>query len=209
MKMNAVPKPTLGRLPMYLNYLKSLPGDGNEHISATTIAKELELGEVQVRKDLGLVTGTGRPKTGHVRKELIQRLEAYLSGEARVPAVLAGAGKLGRALLEYRGFEEYGLEIIAAFDCDETKTGETESGKKIFHNDRLQDICQNNQVRIGVITVPVHAAQNVCDMMVACGIRAIWNFAPCALKTPDGVIVQQENLALSLAHIKKQAELLK
>lgn len=208
MKLNAVPKPTLGRLPMYLHYLKSLPGSCDEHISATTIAKALELGEVQVRKDLGLVTGTGRPKTGHVRKELIQRLEEYLSGEACVPAVLAGAGKLGRALLDYEGFREYGLEIIAAVDCDIDKTGETESGKKVFHSDELCDICTENDIKIGVITVPVGAAQDVCDQMVACGIRAIWNFAPCTLKTPEGVIVQQENLALSLAHIKKQAELL-
>lgn len=208
MKPGAIPKPTLGRLPLYLHYLRNLPDNGDEHISATVIAKALELGEVQVRKDLGLVTGTGRPKTGHVRKDLIRKLEEYLSGENCVPAVLAGAGKLGRALLEYDGFREYGLEIIAAFDLDENRIGKTEAGKPIWHNDRLCDVCGEHRVKIGVITVPVHAAQDVCDKMVACGIRAIWNFAPCTLKVPDGVIVQQENLALSLAHIKKQAEML-
>ena len=208
MKMGTVPKPTLGRLPMYLNYLKSLPGSDTEHISATMIAKALSLGEVQVRKDLGLVTGTGRPKTGHVRRELIAKLEEYLSGEWLVPAILAGAGKLGCALMEFDGFKEYGLDIIGAVDSDAEKAGPTECGKWIAHNSELKEICEKYNVRIGVITVPAHAAQEACDMMIACGIRAIWNFAPCALRVPEGIVVQQENLALSLAHIKQMADLM-
>lgn len=204
MKQSAVPKPTLGRIPLYLDYLRSLPEDAGENISATIIAKALELGEVQVRKDLGYVIGTGRPKTGHVTRELIRQLECFLGSQDSVPAILVGAGKLGRALLDYDGFQEYGLKIVAAFDVDKEKTGSTETGKSVYSLEELPAFCSAYHVRIGVITVPKEAAQNVCDQMLACGIDAIWSFAPCVLKVPDGVVLQQENLALSLAHLKQQ-----
>lgn len=195
---------TLGRLPAYLQYLKELDPALNSNISATIIAKDLGLGEVQVRKDLSAVSGAGRPKLGYKTSALIKRLEDVLGQNNVSKAIIVGAGKLGNALLEYNGFVNYGLEITAAFDVDESKIGNTEFGKPILLLDSLEEYCRDNQIKLAVITVPAKAAQTICDRLTKCGVTAIWNFAPCQLSVPDGIMLQQENLALSLAHLKLQ-----
>ncbi len=189
-------KQTLKRLPVYLNYLKSLPKDSLGNISATMIANALDQNDVQVRKDLSLVCTSGKPKIGYATDELIRALEQFLGYGDADNAILVGAGKLGRALLEYSGFEEYGLNIIAGFDIDEAAVSAT---KKILPISKLKDICQRMHVRIGIITVPASCAQQVCDILVDSGILAIWNFAPTHLSVPDGVLVHNENMASSLA----------
>lgn len=200
MSKSTVPKATLGRLPYYLQYLKNLPKDKSECISATTIAKELSLGEVQVRKDLNLVSGAGKPKVGYVTSDLIQTIEKYLGFSQMTKAVIVGAGKLGQALLEYDGFENYGVKIEAAFDIRDVHT----KSKHVFKMDYFKEYCSKENIHIGIITVCESAAQSVCDKMVDSGITAIWNFAPCKLSVPDGILVMQENLALSLAHLNQQ-----
>ncbi len=204
MKQANVMKATLGRLPAYLQYLKTVDPKECENISATIIAKALGLGEVQVRKDLNSVSGAGRPKLGYKTSDLIKRLEEVLGQKAVCKAVIIGAGKLGNALLDYKGFSNYGLEISAAFDIDAEIIGTQESGKDILHLDCLEEHCKSEDVKIGIITVPENAAQNICDKLINCGIEAIWNFAPCQLNVPEGITLQQENLALSLAHLKLQ-----
>lgn len=204
MKQTSVMKATLGRLPTYLKYLKSLDVSVCENISATTIAKALGLGEVQVRKDLSSVSGAGRPKLGYITVKLIKQLEDVLGQDSVSKAVIIGAGKLGNALLEYNGFSDYGLVVPAAFDIDEAKFGSLSQGKSIFPLDELEDYCKQENIKIGIITVPGSAAQDICDRLIGCGITAIWNFAPCQLVVPEGVTLQQENLALSLAHLKLQ-----
>ena len=198
----SIPKATLGRLPQYLEYLKSLP-ETRRTISATAIAKALSLGDVQVRKDLASVCGAGKPKIGYETKALIERLEVCLGQKNHCRAILAGAGKLGRALLDYEGFSDYGLEIAAAFDCDDA-VGTSEAGKPIYPLEKMRDFCRENGIKIGIITVPKEAAQEVCDLMTENGITAIWSFAPINLKVPKGVALRQENLALSLAHLNQQ-----
>lgn len=193
---------TLKRLPTYLSHLKSLPEDV-EHISATALAASLGMGEVQVRKDLALVSDGGRPKIGYPREGLIQDIEDFLGYANTNDAVLVGAGKLGRALLSYGGFAEYGLNIIAAFDADDVLIGTSKSGKPIMHISRLQDFCRKNKIRIGIITVPAEYAQSVCDQLIETGIQAIWNFAPKHLDVPEGILVQEENMAASLAILSK------
>ena len=204
MKQTNVMRATLGRLPAYLQYLKDLDPTLNSNISATIIAKDLGLGEVQVRKDLSAVSGAGRPKLGYKTSALIKRLEDVLGQNNISKAIIVGAGKLGNALLEYNGFVNYGLEISAAFDIDESKVGNTEFGKPILLLDCLEEYCRENEIKLAVITVPAKAAQSICDRLTKCGVTAIWNFAPCQLSVPDGIMLQQENLALSLAHLKLQ-----
>ncbi len=200
MKRAAVTRATLGRLPAYLRYLKS-PLTRSDTVSATVIAKALNLGEVQVRKDLNDVSGKGKPKIGYLKKELIEDLETYLGLYKRSSAVIVGAGKLGKALMGFEGFSDYGIEISAAFDSDKKRTGQTISGKPIYPVEEFRFYCQMHDIRIGIITVPETAAQDVCSLMVDAGITAIWNFAPVALNVPDSVLLQQENLALSLAYL--------
>ena len=204
MERSNVTKATLGRLPQYLQFLNGLPPGQYDHISATTIAKMLSLGEVQVRKDLAAVSGLGKPKVGYRTSDLIKDLEDALGCKKLTPAILVGAGKLGRALLDYNGFEEYGVQITAAFDCNEQVLRMNKNSKKILPISSLKKYCTENGIRIGIITVGSGSAQDVCDQMLEAGITAIWNFAPCQLKVPDNVLVKQENLALSLAHLNSQ-----
>ena len=196
-----ISKKLLKRLPIYLAHLKSLPENSN--VSATSIAKALNLGDVQVRKDLAKVSEAGRRRTGRCREQLIRDVEEYLDFAAQTGTVIIGAGKLGRALLDYDGFEESGLNVMAGFDL-EPWAEYSESGKPIYSINRLEHFCRHYDVHIGVITVPAESAQRVCDSLVACGITAIWNFAPVHLKVPEHVIVQSENLAVSLTALRVQ-----
>ena len=141
MQSKDISKSTLKRLPVYLSYLKSLPEDGRTHISATALAAALSMGEVQVRKDLALVSNGGRPKIGYLREGLIQDIEDFLGYANTNDAVLVGTGKLGRALLGYSGFAEYGLNIVAGFDSDDVLIGTSKSGKPVMHISRLEEFC--------------------------------------------------------------------
>ena len=197
----SIPKATLGRLPQYLEYLRSLP-EIRSTISATAIAKALSLGDVQVRKDLAAVSGAGKPKIGYETDKLITDIESHLGYERLTNAVLVGAGKLGRALLDYDGFEDCGVKIVAGFDCNETVL--TKGTKDILPIRDIEVYCREHDVKLGIITVGGGSAQDVCDKLVGSGIKAIWNFAPVTLKVPNGVLLKQENLALSLAYLKGQ-----
>lgn len=203
MEIVSVSKATLGRIPRYLNFLRELSPDRVPYISATTISKALTLGEVQVRKDLASVSGAGRPRVGYEIEELIERLEECLGYNRLTSAVLVGAGRLGRALLQYGGFEHFGVKITAAFDCNE-KVINPDDETEILPMNRFDEFCKHHGIRLGIITVGEGSAQAVCDQMINSGITAIWNFAPCKLKVPDGVLLQNENLALSLAHLRNQ-----
>ena len=204
MKLQSISTQTLHRIPLYLNYLRSLPEDGAENISATAIAEALGLNDVQVRKDLAQVSSGGRPKIGYVTKRLIADIEEFMGYNDTRSASIAGAGNLGRALFSYGGFSEYGLELVAAFDVDDSLIGTSIAGKPVLSFDRMKDLCQRMKIRIGIITVPADAAQQVCDQMVESGILAIWNFAPVHLNVPAGVLVRYENIACSLAVLAKR-----
>ena len=201
MEPKPVSRKLLKRLPVYLNYLKNLPED-SPNVSATAMARALELGDVQVRKDLAKIS-TGRRRTGRNRHQLMQDIEEYLNFAEETGTIVVGAGKLGRALLDYAGFEEAGFNVMAGFDI-EPSIDISEGGKPIYPVGRLEHFCKHYDVHIGVIAVPAESAQRVCDSLVACGVRAIWNFAPIHLQVPDYVIVQSENLAVSLTSLRVQ-----
>jgi len=196
-----ISKKLLKRLPVYLAHLKSLPENCN--VSATSMAKALGLGDVQVRKDLAKVSEAGRRRTGRERERLIQDIEEYLDFAAETGTIIVGAGKLGRALLDYTGFEESGLNVMAGFDAHPCAE-HSEIGKPIYPMNRLESFCRHYDVHIGIIAVPAESAQRVCDTLVGCGITAIWNFAPVHLKVPEHVVVQSENLAVSLTALRMQ-----
>ena len=112
--------------------------------------------------------------------------------------MLIGAGKLGQALLAYGGFEEYGLKILAAFD-NHPVIDRTEEGKPVYNISELAGFCRANKILMGIITVPAANAQEVCDLLISCGIKAVWNFAPTHLDVPANILVQNENMATSFA----------
>ena len=198
MERKEISKAVLKRLPGYLSYLRSIPEGSSPYISATALANALGMGEVQVRKDLAMVSDGGRPKIGYLRESLMEDISQFLGYDNTTGAILVGAGKLGQALLGYSGFSAYGLNVLAAFDaapvCDMT-----EEGKAIYPMDKMESFCRTNKVLMGIITVPAQYAQQVCDQMIKCGIKAIWNFAPTHLDVPANILVQNENMATSLA----------
>ena len=198
MENKKISKSVLKRLPGYLSYLKSLPENSPPHISATALAGALGMGEVQVRKDLAMVSDGGRPKIGYLREALIDDIEQFLGYDNTTDAVLIGAGKLGQALMGYKGFDEYGLNILAAFDA-RPQLEKTEEGKPVYNISCLAKFCRSHKVLMGIITTPAEAAQEVADQLIAGGIKAIWNFAPTHLDVPANILVQNENMATSLA----------
>lgn len=198
MQRKEISKAVLKRLPGYLSYLKSTQDGGSIYISATALANALGMGEVQVRKDLAMVSDGGRPKIGYQRERLIDDIEQFLGYDNTTDAVLIGAGKLGQALCGYSGFDAYGLNILAAFDIKPI-TETTDEGTPIYPMEQLQSFCKSNKVLMGIITVPAKFAQEVCNQLIECGIKAVWNFAPTHLDVPENILVQNENMATSLA----------
>lgn len=194
-----ISRKALQRLPIYLSLLKEKRRAGQSNTASSAIAAELGLTEIQVRKDLAAVSKGGRPRLGYVVTDLIRDIEKALGYDNVHDAVLVGAGKLGRALMEYQGFQEYGINIVAGFDICPDRDGPNDGGKPVYPMEKLPDLCRRLKIHMGIITVPAASAQDVCDMLVANGVIAIWNFAPTRLKTPDYILVKTENMAASLA----------
>ena len=196
-----IPEISLQRLPVYLNYLRSLSGEENKFISSGAIAQALGMGEVLVRKDLAYTSSAGRPKVGYVRTELIAALEDYLGCNEKKNAVLVGVGGLGRALLSYGGFVNYGIDIVEAYDSDPLKAGTEIAGKKVCSAEEFERGMAQYSPRLAIIAVPARAAQGACDMLVKAGIKGILNFAPVQLKAPENVTVRNIDVAANLAVI--------
>ena len=179
MRSSTLSKATMGRLPLYLQFIRTVQ---TENVSSATVARALGLGEVQVRKDLASICPAGMPKIGYPTERLREDLEAVLGMKQTIPAVVVGAGKLGRALMAYDGFREY--------------------GKPILPMEEMSGWCREHEVHIGILTVPAGAAQEAADQMVNSGITAILSFVSVPIRVPDTVTVKHENIALSLACLK-------
>ncbi len=200
MKNEYISQATLKRLPQYLRIIKDKKNEYGKNISSTEIATILRLNPIQVRKDLALVSKTdGKPGVGFNIDELIQDLENILNLNNITDAIIVGAGKLGQALLNYKGFEN-NLNILMAFDNDKTKCDD----RKIFFIDEMENLIKNMNIQIGIITVPKENAQDVCDKMINCGVNAIWNFAPINLEVPENIVVKNEDLSTSLLILLKK-----
>jgi redox-sensing transcriptional repressor len=194
-----IPEPTLRRLPKYHHYLVELRERALHEISCTTIGNALNLLPIQVRKDLQYTGIVGRPKVGFQLQELIRAIETFLGWDNTNEAFLVGAGNLGSALLGYERFERFGLSIVAAFDENPNIVGTSIHNKLVLPMEKLVDLAQRMAIHIGIITTPAAVAQQVADLLVSAGVRAIWNFAPVTLNVPPNVIMQNEDLYNSLA----------
>jgi redox-sensing transcriptional repressor len=163
------------------------------------MAEILGVHHTQVRKDLAMTGCQGRPKTGHKVAELMAAIEGFLHWDSHSDAFLVGVGSLGTALMKYPGFDKAGARIVAAFDTDPAKNGLKIGETPILSMEKFASLAQRMHIAVGILTVPIEAAQATADLMTGCGIRAIWNFAPVALDVPDGVIVENLELFTSLA----------
>jgi redox-sensing transcriptional repressor len=198
--MKKFSKNQLQRYPIYLKYFKGLYDEGVEDISSPKIAKALGYSEEQIRKDLQAVSDdAGRPKKGRSVIKLIETIESFLGYRGSMKSFMIGVGHLGAALMNYPNFAEMGLSIVAGFDVDKSKVGATVAGKPVYRLEELPQKMRESHCQIAILAVPVGVAQEVADFCVASGILGIWNFAPTHIDVPNNVIIENVNLASSLA----------
>lgn len=192
--MRKVSVAVLTRLAHYYQILVDLRERGREFVSSEHLGRLMGIDDSLVRKDLsGVMSGVQR--VGYHVPTTVARIQEVLGLASTKETVLVGAGSLGRALLRYTGFAQYGLKIVAAFDRDPAVIGSRIANIPILSLGELEDMIRRMKIRIGIITVPAAAAQEVADRMVRSGTMAIWNFAPVALAVPPEVVVRNENLA--------------
>ena len=194
-----VSESTLRRLPAYLHFLRALKARGRDVVSCSHIGRALQLDPTQVRKDLAATGIVGRPKVGYDLNALVTAITTFLGWNNHKDAFLVGVGHMGAALLGYKQIAQCGINIVAGFDNDPAKIGTKIHGKEIFSLEKLTDLAWRLHVHLGIITVPAAAAQAVAELMVDSGVKAIWNFAPTALRTPENIIVQNEDFYPGLA----------
>lgn len=189
------------RLYSYYILAQRAQEQGATHISSRQLAQYLLIGDTQVRKDMAAINLVGKPKRGyHIDAALVALREAMGINQAH-HAVLCGTGKLGRALLEYSRFNEFGFRLVGAFDIREDVIGHDIAGMRVLPVDHLEKVIEIFSVEIGILAVNVWAAQGLCDRMVKCGVKAVWNFAPIHLHAPPEVLIRHEDFAGSLTVI--------
>lgn len=196
---NPFPLPTIRRYPIYLRCIREMIAAGELHISSAVVAEKLGLDPVLTRKDLAMAGIPGKPRRGYPAQALQAAINHALGWDNTTDAVLVGAGSLGNALLGYAGFEEQNLSIAVAFDSNPGMIGLTLHGVKVRPMEDLPRLVCRMKIKIGILTVPNSAAQSCADQLVAAGIRGIWNFSSVQLEVPPGVVVQNVDLAQSLA----------
>lgn len=194
-----VPEPTLRRLPWYLAYAQLVQKDGGQYLSSTQIAANIAVDSSMVAKDLSYVNISGRTRVGYEVGELVRVLERFLGFTNAHKAFLFGVGRLGGALLHDNGLQQFGLEIVAGFDVKYELAGSTINRIPIHHLNRFTELREQTGIDIGILTVPVERAQQVCDLMVEGGIKAVWNFTPYRIRVPENVVVQNTSIYAHLA----------
>ncbi len=202
-----IPEPSLRRLPWYLAFAKLELSEGAHALSSTQIARGVGVDASVVAKDLSYVALTGRTRVGYDLPDLVQYLEEFLGFRRQHRAFLFGVGRLGSALLHDGGLEQYGLDIVAGFDSKYELSGTSINHIPIHHIDRFEEMENQLHVDIGVLTVPTIKAQQVTELMVSKGIRAIWNFTPFRIQVPEHVVVQNTSIYAHLALMYKRIEM--
>ena len=194
-----LPLPTVRRYPAYLRAIRAVVARGGTHVSSAALAAELGLDPVLARKDLAMAGVPGRPRLGYPARELERAISRAIGWDNATAAILVGAGSLGQALLGYSGFAEQNLSIAVAFDSDPAKTGTSVHGVKVRPMKDVRRVVARLGLDIAILTVPGEAAQRCADALVDAGIKGILNFSPVVLTVPEGVVVQNVDLAQPLA----------
>jgi redox-sensing transcriptional repressor len=196
--MRKVADSTVRRLSLYLRYLEQFEDQGIDTISSEALASRGGTTSAQVRKDLSFFGSFGKRGLGYAVPELAGRLREILGLQRRYRVAMIGAGKIGSALVQYRGFRQRGFDIVAIYDVDPAKVGKQWNGLTVQHIDRLEAELARWPVDMAVLVTPAEAAQDVAERLIRAGVKAILNFAPAQLTVPADVEVKTVNLALEL-----------
>jgi len=195
-----IPRKAVYRLSVYLRCLQRLKANDIRTVSSEALAKAARVKSTQLRKDLTYFGQFGTRGLGYDVEQLSKMISDLLGTTSLQPVILIGVGNLGLALLTYRGFEQEGFEIVAAFDNDTARKRDRAS-IPIYPMDKIEEIVRKHNVRMAIITVPAAAAQEVANRLIAAGISGILNFAPIVLHVPDDVMVNNVNLAIELENL--------
>jgi len=200
-KKAKIPDATIGRLSLYSRYLIEAYEKGVTTVSSQSIADATGVTPAQVRKDLAYFGEFGTRGVGYNSKELYMHIMKILGLDKRWPVAIIGAGNLGRALSQYKGFHERGFDISCIFDNDPKKIGKKLSNINIYHLDVLEEKVKEFKIELGIIAVPAQAAQEVADKLAKAGIRGIMNFAPINITVPDNIVLRRVDLSAQLEYL--------
>lgn len=196
-----IPPKTIYRMSIYMRCLQRLKQNQIQTVSSEALASAAGVKSTQLRKDLTYFGQFGTRGLGYDVDQLSTMIGDLLGTNRLQPVVLIGAGHLGTALLSYRGFEQEGFEIIAAFDAEPHRERDRPLKTSVYGMERLPRVIRDHRVKMAVLTVPAAAAQAVANQLVDAGISGILNFSPSILSVPDTVMVKNVNLAIELEHL--------
>jgi redox-sensing transcriptional repressor len=196
--MRKVAESTVRRLSLYLRFLEEFEEQGIDTVSSGALASRGGTTSAQVRKDLSFFGSFGKRGLGYPVPELADRMRGILGLKRRYRVGMIGAGKIGSALVQYRGFKQRGFDIVAIFDSDPSKIGRQWNGLTVQDIGTLENEVSRQPLDMAVLVIPADVAQAVADRLIALRVKAILNFAPVQLAVPDDVVVKTVNLALEL-----------
>lgn len=196
-----IPRKTVYRLSLYLRCLQRLKSNQIQTVSSEALARAAGVKPTQLRKDLTYLGQFGTRGLGYDVSQLTRMITTHLGTNRLQPVVLVGVGNLGSALLQYRGFEPEGFEIVAAFDQFPERHKEKPIRVPLFPMEKLPDIIQEHRVRMAILAVPAAAAQEVANQLAEAGVLGILNFAPIVPAVPEHVVVNNVNLAIELENL--------
>jgi redox-sensing transcriptional repressor len=181
-------KKAVERLFHYKNLLYRLRDMGVQSVYSDTLAEKLDVTASQVRKDFSIFDIKGNKKAGYVIGDLIARLEQILQNDTPQKIIVVGVGRIGSALIRYKGFQKQNVQIVAGFDLHPEKLYE-ESPVPVYSMEKLVDFVQKHRIRIGVLSVPEEAAQSCYEQMARAGLKGVLNFAPLILNQKGDCLV--------------------
>jgi redox-sensing transcriptional repressor len=196
-----IPRKTVYRLSLYYRALQRLKANQIDTVSSAALAKAAGVKPTQLRKDLTYFGQFGTRGLGYSVEALSIKLTEVLGTTHLQPVILVGAGHLGSALLRYPGFAKEGFEVVAAFDVDATQARSRHLGIKVLPMTQISEFVPERKIKMAILTVPGHVAQEVTNSLVEAGILAILNFAPIILQVPDNVVVNNVDLAIELENL--------
>ena len=200
-KRQEIPRKAIYRLSLYLRCLHRLKANAIRTVSSDALAAAAGVKPTQLRKDLTYFGQFGTRGLGYDVEQLAKMITDLLGTNSLQPVILVGVGNLGLALLSYRGFEQEGFEIIAAFDIDPDRKREKLISQPIHGMEKLPALVSDRGVRMAILSVPAVVAQEVTNQVVEAGITGILNFAPLVLQVPEEVMVNNVNLAIELENL--------
>jgi redox-sensing transcriptional repressor len=190
MNANRIPDIIIGRLPVYLRALQQLSEKGIMTTSSQELGEIIGISAAQIRKDISQFGEFGKQGTGYSIPFLIERLRDILKVDRVWEVVIVGMGDIGHALARYNGFANRGFHINMVFDNDPQKIGQKVGDYEIYDVASLPEKVKQNKIKLAMLTAPAPVAQEIADLLVKSGIKAILNYAPTSLNVPPGVRVQ-------------------